>query len=74
MRNPGFSQWDLSLTKTITLPGDGRLVQFRFESQNVLNHMNAGTPGGDLRSWRFGLVTAQSGTPRLLTLAARLQF
>ncbi len=74
MRGPGFSQWDFSLMKTFRLFGESGRLQLRFEAQNILNHMNAGTPDSSLVSRTFGTITGQSGIPRRVMVAAKFQF
>jgi hypothetical protein len=71
---PGFSQWDLSLMKNVTLGSETRRLQLRFEGQNILNHMNCGNPDGAVTSTTFGRINSQAGTPRRLMIAAKLVF
>ena len=73
-RSPGYSQWDFSLIKNFSLTEKQRL-QFRFEAQNALNHMNSGAPGASILAPRtFGIITSQSGTPRRVMVAAKITF
>jgi hypothetical protein len=73
-RGPGFSQWDAALMKRFDVTERIKL-QVRFEAQNVLNHMNAGTPGGSNQSLgTFGIISTQSGNPRYGMVAAKLNF
>ena len=74
MRGPGYSQWDFSLLKDFHLWSDVRVLQFRFEAQNVLNHMNAANPNGAVTQRTFGLITGQVGDPRRVIVAAKLYF
>ncbi|MCC6393266.1 MAG: TonB-dependent receptor [Bryobacterales bacterium] len=74
MRGPGFSQWDFSLLKNIGLGGEVRRLQLRFEAQNLFNHMNAAAPNGTVGARTFGMITAQTGNPRQVMIAAKLYF
>jgi hypothetical protein len=74
MRGPGFSQWDFSLLKDFGLWKEGRSVQLRFETQNLLNHMNAGNPNGAVTQRTFGMITSQNGSPRRVMVAAKIYF
>jgi hypothetical protein len=72
--SPSFSQWDFSLMKNFNLGKESRYLQFRFEAQNLFNHMNAGKPDQYLTNATFGMITSQSGSPRLAMLAAKFYF
>lgn len=74
MRNPGFSQWDFAVMKSIPLWSESTRLQIRFEAQNFFNHMNAGSPDSSLVSRTFGTITGQSGIPRRVMVAAKFQF
>jgi outer membrane receptor protein involved in Fe transport len=74
VRGPGFSQWDFSLLKNISLGAESRYLQLRFEAQNFLNHMNAGNPDINITSRTFGMITSQSGSPRVAMIAAKIYF
>ena len=73
-RNPGFSQWDMSLLKNFRMPWEGKSVQLRMEAQNLLNKMNPGTPGNAILSRTIGMITGQSGSPRRIMVAAKFYF
>jgi hypothetical protein len=73
-RGPGFSQWDMALMKEFSLGAESRRLQFRFEAQNVLNHMNAGPPITGVTNSGFGQIIIQSGNPRQAMVAAKLYF
>jgi hypothetical protein len=73
-RGPGYSQWDLSLLKDITLGKESRHLQFRIEAQNLLNHMNAGQPDMGVTDVTFGQIITQSGLPRRAMVAAKFFF
>jgi hypothetical protein len=74
MRGPGFSQWDFALLKNFGLGAESRSLQFRFEAQNLFNHMNAGKPLNSVPNRAFGTITTQQGDPRLIMIAAKLFF
>jgi hypothetical protein len=78
---PGINNWDMSLSKSFKLFGEGRELQFRAESFNVFNHtqwssISDGGSGGFLTDDRltnpestFGSVTgARSGRHMQLAL------
>ncbi len=73
-RGPGFSQWDLSVLKHFPLGGENRYLQFRFEAQNLLNHMNSANPNGAVTQRTFGMITSQLGSPRRVMIAAKIYF
>jgi hypothetical protein len=73
-RNPGFAQWDFAVMKNFPLFSERRTLQFRFESQNLFNHMNAGTPIGDIGDSLFGVINSQVGNPRRIMVAAKILF
>jgi hypothetical protein len=73
-RGPGFTQWDMSVLKNFPLFSEKRLMQLRFEAQNLFNHMNAGMPDGALLDRTFGMITSQSGLPRRVMIAAKIVF
>lgn len=74
MRNPGYSQWDLSVLKNFRVWGEARTLQFRMEAQNLFNHMNAGDPNGALTQRTFGMITSQRGVPRRVMAALKFYF
>ena len=74
VRGPSYSQWDLSFLKNIWLGKEGIYMQIRCEAQNLLNHMNAGNPDVNITSRTFGTITSQSGSSRVVMLAAKLYF
>jgi hypothetical protein len=55
---PGFNYTNLSITKNISLSGDGkRYVQLRLEGFNAFNHANFQAPSGVFFGGSFGQVT-----------------
>ncbi|HEY1239074.1 MAG TPA: TonB-dependent receptor [Bryobacteraceae bacterium] len=55
-RAPGFTQWDLGVTKNFNFTERVRL-QFRSEFFNLLNHTNLGIPNQQANSTAFGSIT-----------------
>src|SRR5260370_711678 len=74
MRGPGFSQWDFSLLKDFRLWSESSRLQLRFEAQNLFNHMNAGSPNAAVKQRTFGMITGQTGSPRLAMVSAKIYF
>jgi hypothetical protein len=64
----------MALMKEFSLGAESRRLQFRFEAQNVLNHMNAGPPITGVTNSGFGQIIIQSGNPRQAMVAAKLYF
>jgi outer membrane receptor protein involved in Fe transport len=81
---PGFWNADFSVTKNTDLT-ERLLFQVRFEFFNIFNHPQFSLPGNSFGSPSFGQVTSTpdvaqgnpglgGGGPRVVQLAARLQF
>jgi hypothetical protein len=68
---PGFWNLDLSAAKLFRVREHLR-VQFRGEFFNVLNHPNAGTPGGSVSSATLGRITSTFGDPRVMQFGLKL--
>jgi hypothetical protein len=86
---PGLFNADLSLFKEITLGKETRVLQFRVEAFNALNHFNPGNPNTNLTynypgsglstagaetNASFGQVTSAQNTARHVALSLRLRF
>lgn len=71
-RGAGIFNADFSLVRNFRVIEAANL-QFRAESFNVMNHANLGLPVNDLSSPNFGRVL-ESGAPRLIQFALKLQF
>jgi hypothetical protein len=74
LRNPPFSQTDLSLMKNFGLGSERRYLQFRAEAQNAFNIRGFGTYNNDLGNPYFGLITNAGNSPRAIQLSARIIF
>jgi hypothetical protein len=78
VRNPGFTNFDISFFKNNRFGTDGRMnMQFRVEMFNAFNHPWFGTPDvnpGD--GTKFGTITSMAGdySPRNIQLAAKFIF
>jgi len=60
--------------KTVTIKEHYK-VQFRAEALNVTNTVLFGNPSTNISSpASFGLITAQTNFPRLISLGARITF
>ncbi|MGA7236103.1 MAG: carboxypeptidase-like regulatory domain-containing protein [Bryobacteraceae bacterium] len=74
----GFPTWNLDLTaaKDIVLAREGKLgATLLFQFTNVLNHMQPANPSLSLDSpQNFGVISAQSNTPRNLEFGLRIHF
>lgn len=73
MRAPGINNWDFSVFKNFELPGEGRQLQFRFESFNFFNHTQFGAPASGLPNPAFGVINS-ARDPRQIQMALRLSF
>ena len=60
--------------KKSNLRSESRYLQLRAEAQNAFNHMNAANPDIDQTSSTFGYVAGQSGSPRVIMVAAKMVF
>ncbi len=69
---PGLNNWDMGLLKTTNFT-ESKSLELRFEAFNIFNHAQFQTPGGNINSSNFGLVTA-ANDPRILQLGAKLHF
>ena len=76
---PNFVNTDLSVAKTVMLPGSAR-VQLRVDVFDVFNRVNFGPPGNVVGSPTFGkisrtrLPTGEAGSSRQVQLVAKVTF
>jgi hypothetical protein len=70
---PGWWNFDFSLAKDTQLT-ESKLLQFRAEFFNVLNHSTFATPGGMLGSGSFGLSTSTATAERQIQFGLRFVF
>jgi hypothetical protein len=72
VRGPGFNRIDVSLFKTLSAGGAGR-IQVRIEAFNALNSIRFGQPGNQIGSPTFGQITgAEDG--RIIQLGLKYIF
>jgi len=81
---PGFESFDFSLLKDIRLGNESnRILEFRAEAYNVLNHFNPGNPNTSLNlnyangantNANFGSITSAVGQARHVSLAVKFRF
>jgi hypothetical protein len=80
---PGFENWDLSLSKEITLGAESRVLQFRIETFNTFHHFNPANPNSSLSynfatgaqtNANFGTITAAQNNSRRGVLSVRIRF
>ncbi len=75
VRNPGFTNADLSIFKNTYLGGQERYnFQLRLESFNAFNHPYFAGPDANFNDSQFGQITGTAGSPRELQLAAKFIF
>jgi hypothetical protein len=73
LRSPGTNNTDLSMYKDLSLPYKVNL-ELRFESYNVFNHPQFGSPNTSVTSSSFGSITSQANSPRQLQFGAKIMF
>jgi hypothetical protein len=76
VRNPGFTNADLSIFKNTYIGGKERYnLQLRLEAFNALNHPYFAAPDATFTDGsNFGKVTGTNGDPRDVQLAAKFIF
>jgi len=74
LRNPSFTQTDLSLMKNFYITPEKRYVQIRAEAQNAFNIRGFGTYNNQLGNPYFGMITNAGNGPRQIQLSARFIF
>ncbi len=73
----GLPFWnaDVSVSKSFKLPREGMTLSLRGEGYNVFNHVSFSSPSLSLaNASTFGEITSTTSTPRVLQVAARLEF
>jgi len=80
---PGFENFDFSLIKTTRLGKESRILEFRAEAFNVLNHWKPSSPSTSLSlnyatgantNANFGTISSTIGQARHMALAVKLRF
>ena len=71
---PGLFAWNASLAKTVALGRDGlRRLDFRLDTNNLLNHVNYSGISTFVNSATFGSVTGAGGM-RSMSFTTRVNF
>ncbi|WP_263417810.1 TonB-dependent receptor [Terriglobus albidus] len=73
LRAPGIANFDLALFKDTHI-SEQVILQLRVESFNLFNRVQFGAPNTSIGSAQQGQITTQVNEPRLLQLAARINF
>ena len=74
IRRDNYKNVDLSIIKNVVF-GEGRQkLQLRAEFLNAFNWVVFGTPGTQLGSNTFGIITTQGNRPRIIQLVGRFTF
>jgi hypothetical protein len=73
LTGPGFWQVDMALARMLRLH-EAQTLELRFETFNLLNNFNWGTPVTNFNSGTFGRITTQEGDPRILQFAVKYGF
>ncbi|MCA1584800.1 MAG: hypothetical protein LC791_08530, partial [Acidobacteria bacterium] len=74
VRGPGYKSMNMSLFRTIPLPGERR-AELRVETFNLFNWANFGFPGSSVSNLTsFGRITSSLGDPREVQLAVKFYF
>src|SRR5437899_6280940 len=74
LRGPGISDVDFALSRTFSYFGEGRSLEFRWETFNLLNTPYFGLPTNNVNSGSFGKITSLAGDPRVMQFALRFAF
>jgi len=73
LRQPGVQNWDIGLTKK-TIIREDLVAEFKGEFFNAFNHTNFGPPGTVIGSSTAGVISSQTGSPRNIQLAVKIDF
>jgi hypothetical protein len=69
---PGYADWDFSALKNVPV-AESKVLQFRAEFFNFLNHANFRLPDSDISSPTFNQILA-ANSPRLIQFALKFLF
>jgi hypothetical protein len=73
IKGPGQFNFNASATKSIRI-SEGKTFTLRADAVNVLNKPTWGNPSTNFNGTTFGRITANTGTARMVTLNARIDF
>ena len=73
VKGPGQFNFNASATKSIKI-SEGKTFTIRADAVNVLNKPTWGNPSTNFNGTTFGRITANTGTARMVTLNARIDF
>ena len=74
VRRDGYRNFDFSVIKNFGFNEDRMKLQIRAEFLNLFNYVVFGTPGNNINSSNFGIVTTQGNRPRTIQLVGRFTF
>jgi hypothetical protein len=74
IRRDNYKNIDLSIMKNIGFNDGKQKLQIRGEFLNAFNWVVFGTPGTQIESNTFGLITTQGNRPRIIQLVGRFTF
>jgi hypothetical protein len=70
---PGRTNMDLMVSRSFNMPWEGHYLQFRFESFNLANHANFGSPNTGVGTPNVGKITTAED-PRRIQFALKYAF
>lgn len=74
VRRDSYKNFDFSVIKNFGFSEDKQKVQLRAEFLNLFNYVVFGTPGANVNSSNFGIITSQGNRPRIIQLVGRFTF
>jgi hypothetical protein len=74
VRRDSYRNVDFSVIKNFGFNENRQKIQLRAEFLNVFNYVVFGTPGNNINSANFGIVTSQGNRPRIIQLVGRFTF
>ncbi len=74
VRRDRYKNVDFSVIKNFGFNENRNKIQLRAEFLNLFNYVVFGTPGTNINSSNYGIVTSQGNRPRIVQLVARFTF
>lgn len=74
IRRDNYKNVDLSIIKSVNFNEGKQKLQVRGEFLNAFNNVVFGTPGTQVGSTTFGIITTQGNRPRIIQLVGRFTF